>query len=256
MVAENAQPGKPDINKSLRVMSVENDDLLIEAMVPEKRHGLYKYISFRAAAIEHIAAFEVQNAEIVLHSGLSIPVGMDARELSKMIFEPDFKTGHKIDLTSMTGANVKAVWPENMKLRPGMEVADGSIYLGFDGGRDWYMAAKDICGSDKKTSINVSFNQAAAVALSADDHGHKDWKIPSQEILTMAHELLAQDKKGELTARFNFVSIMDYLTTTPYENKGDKIVVYNPTKGTSDWWSKEYTDLRGRLVRSAPRSAP
>lgn len=66
---------------------------------------------------------------------------------------------------------------EAQRCFPGNQMADGSIYLGYHAGKDWFVAAED-ARDERGERLALTFNQAAAYAKKLDVHGHKDWMLP------------------------------------------------------------------------------
>jgi hypothetical protein len=93
----------------------------------------------------------------------------------------------------------------------GNEVSDGTIYAGIspDTGRAMYATPKDASGV-------YDFNQAASYAKTLDAHGHKDWRVPTQNEL----DVLYQNRdKGKLKGTFNETGAYPagwYWSSSPY----------------------------------------
>lgn len=190
-------PSHQNQDSPVKVFSIGDENITVEAMVPSARAGLYAYGAFNAAAIVKVVSFEDKNAQLILHDGTSIPVAMDARELQQKISTADFKAGNRLDLTSVTGAAVEITWPENMT--PGQKAADGSIYLGFHHDLDWYATAREnLYGL--KDHLSLKFKEAAAFAKGLDAHGHSDWQIPNLPLLKKMERL---KNKGSFYGTFS-----------------------------------------------------
>lgn len=232
----------------LRAFSVGDENIIIEAMVPTERTGVYAYLSFNASMIQQIASFEEKNAQMILHNGLAIPVAINPRELQTKVSTVDFKTGNKIDLTSVTGEAVKMTWPENMK--PGQKIEDGSIYVGFHDNLDWYATDKDAFGADGKR-LSLSFKEAAEYVQNLDAHGHRDWQIPTATVLI---EMQKIRNKGNLYASFLVCEeVYDqarYLSSTRPSGSYMQLINFSSGACSNDYASAK-TFLRP--VRPVPR---
>lgn len=90
-----------------------------------------------------------------------------------------------------TEAEAKAI--ENAKI--GEVMPDGTIYAGIspNTGKHMYVTAKD-------SSISMDFNTASEYAKNLDEHGHKDWRLPTKEELNVLFE---NREKGALKETFN-----------------------------------------------------
>lgn len=86
------------------------DELRIEALAPvEGQAGGFRRICFPASLVSYLVEFSKDVSGIVLQGGVTIPVALGFDELKKQVYEPDFRTGHSIDLTLVTGARVGEV---------------------------------------------------------------------------------------------------------------------------------------------------
>jgi len=64
------------------------------------------------------------------------------------------------------------------KLKPGdIYYRDGTVYLGFYGGEDWFVMPKDAMDSEGKR-LSSTFNEAVEYTTKLETHGHKDWRLP------------------------------------------------------------------------------
>jgi CRISPR/Cas system CMR-associated protein Cmr5 small subunit len=228
----------------LRVYSIGDENLLIEAMVPTERQSTYAYLVFNAAMIQQISSFEDKNAQMILHNGTSIPVAMDPRELQEKVSKIDFKSGNKLDLTKVTGEAVKITWPENMV--PGQLAEDGSIYLGFHEDLDWYAADKDAVDQNG-SRLSLKFKEAADYADKLQAHGKADWEVPKSTIL---HEIQKALNKGKFYNTFDTKDDSKYWSSTHYSDGYKAVVRFYDCKEIG---YSETGKIPLRCVRHVPR---
>lgn len=242
---DEIKPVKQNPDYPLRVFPVGDDDMLIEAMKPGKRFGCFDYIAFKVSAIEYISSFEEENAQIVLNSGVAIPVRMDARELKRAIYQPPAKRDDVLDLTAITGEAVNIIWAENMPLKTGMQMADGSYYVGLHEGQHWFTAAADWCDANGQ-KVTGSLTKAFEAAAACRGHGKDDWKLPGLDLMKK------MQNAQELFPLFNNSAGFYWSSTLRQEDPVGTGWLLDMKTGKQDWFGKEYS-AAARFVRSMPR---
>ena len=228
-----------------RVLS--QGERLIEAMEKNDNGKGYSPVIFSISLVERVKALKENISVLILVSGFKIPVALPYAALKQKIYRPDFKTDDAeiLDLTGVTGKAAIICEAENLK--PGDLAADGSIYLGLYGDKDWFVADRDVKESNGRENLVMKFNQAAAYARDLRAHGHDDWILPPG----------ADDPKEPdiLTAMFNNTSVGAFRGT--YDESGNS---------TSGWyWSstmsrnnpsevleKRFDDGYSQLVSGSP----
>lgn len=92
---------------------------------------------------------------------------------------------------------------------------DGAIYAGISPNTNerMYVTAKD-------ASLLMDFNAAAKYAKNLDEHGHKDWRVPTKEELNV---LFQNRNKGALRGTFNTTGLYPVIyyrsSTTDEDNR-------------------------------------
>jgi hypothetical protein len=84
----------------------DDEELLIEALAPVDGRDEYRSIAFRESRIDYLVSFDDKLSGIVLTNGVTIPVVLPFDELKRRIYDNDFDTGGRIDLTLVTGKPV------------------------------------------------------------------------------------------------------------------------------------------------------
>lgn len=177
-MSENKHDIKSEIADGFRVKRKplgNGGDLRVE--VYERRDdNRWCKTRFSVSAIERLCELQDNASVIVLGSGKEIFVRLGIDELEDRLYASSLPLGARIDLADVTGAKVHPI-PE----KPGDIAADGSIYLGVHGGRDWFVAARS-------ANIKMAFNQAAEYARDSHDHGQVDWGVPDVGVLSKMYE--------------------------------------------------------------------
>lgn len=101
----------------------------------------------------------------------------------------------------MTGKRAK-------KLRAGDRMPDGSVYAGIspDTGKPLFAAAAD-------APLRMAFNEAKKYAQKLDLHGHKDWRLPTKDELSVLFKNRASiggfERGGSASAGWYWSSSLD-----------------------------------------------
>lgn len=174
---------------------------LIRAWETETHDGGYRHelVTFPISSIERLKSFGPDHSVLILRSGTNIPVELPYATLERLIYAPDFRDNDLmvLDLRSVTG--VACTPPLLGGGTPGNIMSDGSIYLGEQKGKAWYVTSTDAKNANG-TNLTMNFNQAAQYAEDLKAHGHCDWIVPDREIL----EVMYQNKHiGAFSRTFN-----------------------------------------------------
>ncbi len=90
-----------------KLLSRDSDEeLIIEALAPVEGSAEFRSIAFKESRIDYLFALDDRLSGIVLNNGVTIPVAMPFSELKSRIYDNDFDTGNRIDLTLVTGKPV------------------------------------------------------------------------------------------------------------------------------------------------------
>jgi len=68
---------------------------------------------------------------------------------------------------------------------------DGTIYLGYHRGRDWFTTAED-AQDENGERLTMNFNDASGYTADLEAHGHNDWELANKYILDKMYK--AQNK--------------------------------------------------------------
>ncbi len=110
-------------------------------------------------------------------------------------------------------------------LKAGDKMPDGSIYLGYMRGKDWYVTAEDAQDQNGKR-LRFKFNEACGYARVLHVHSHADWKLPSEEL----------EMEGILTIMYRNASIGAFEGT------------YSPSDGISGFYWSSNVSSDGKAV--------
>jgi hypothetical protein len=84
----------------------------------------------------------------------------------------------------------------------GLRQPDGSIYLGFHNGSDWFVTAED-AKDEKSNNRCMSFKRATQYAHDLRAHNHNDWILPPKDIL---NEMFKNKRVGAFSGTYNEIS--------------------------------------------------
>lgn len=83
----------------------------------------------------------------------------------------------------------------------GQRREDGTIYLGFKKGKDWFATPQDALDNNGNR-LFLNFNQAAQYAMNLEAHGHFDWKMPDADVADLQYDMRKEgDFKGTYCLR-------------------------------------------------------
>lgn len=92
--------------------------------------------------------------------------------------------------------------PVELKSGKDMEVgevrSDGTIYLGYMHDKDWFVSSEDM--RHEGHLLSTMFNEAADVVKDYQVHGHDDWQMPNDNLLSM---MIALRNTGGFKDTFN-----------------------------------------------------
>lgn len=155
-----------------------------------------------------------------------------------------------------TAINAKPPEPEKPAFDPrntniGEKLEDGTIYLGFHNGRDWYATEQDAKDSSGR-KLTMNFNQAADYAKNLNLHGHNDWQVPDKEMLNIMYQNKhtgafrgTYDESGSFTAGY-------YWSSTELRVHSDVAWRQRFVGGHGGWFGTDDA-VSVRCVRSEPR---
>jgi hypothetical protein len=240
-----------------RVLS--QGERLIEAMEKNDNGKGYSPVIFSISLVERVKALKENISVLILVSGFKIPVALPYAALKQKIYRPDFKTDDAeiLDLTGVTGKAAIICEAENLK--PGDLAADGSIYLGLYGDKDWFVADRDVKESNGRENLVMKFNQAAAYARDLRAHGHDDWILPpgadDPKEPNILSEMFNNKNLGAFRGTYNESGDGTYgwyWSSTLQQSDSDRAFEKKFSDGTIDFLSVKHT-LSVRCVRAVPR---
>jgi hypothetical protein len=219
---------------------------LVRALEKNENGKGFSPVTFSLSAVERVKGVDETHSLLILVSGFKIPVALPYAELEQKIYRPDFKTddSETLDLTAVTGKTAQVI--KGVDLKPGDVADDGTIYLGFHTGKDWFV-------TDRDAPLEMTFNAAAKYAENLNIHGHDDWVVPNPNIL---QEMFNNKSVGAFRNTYNEGASghsSDYWSSEPYQNNvSDWAWEQNFKSGKRDWYGN-LTSISVRYARAELR---
>jgi hypothetical protein len=174
-------------DRHMRFISLDQTDLRIEALAPEKNNaGVFHAIHFRASEISYLMEVNDKVSALVLKSNVTIPVALPHQQLDRMIYEPDFRAELVLDLKPVTGKIVKDV-PEladefNTKTKFGLAISailrrgNNNTAIPFDFFEDDIKSYEPVTGTRSKTTtgVKIVFNPSVNPPFGKNESHHLD----------------------------------------------------------------------------------
>lgn len=158
---------------------------LIRVLIANQESKEFNATTFSETEIERVMEIGEDRSALVLRSGIQIPVALSYEQLEQKIYERDFRIdGPVLDLRYVTGEAVKptAANANEAPTEPkvGDKMPDGTVFAGIspDTSKPMYVTATE-------ASLTMTFNKATKYAAQLDAHGHKDWRVPTKDELSV-----------------------------------------------------------------------
>lgn len=151
--------------------------------------GGFRRTGFPVSAIERISELGSASSAIHFRSGAEIKVALAYAALEEKLYMPQ-QPCMLIDLCDVTGEKAAALSPT-----PGQKMPDGTVYICYYGGKDWYTTERDVIDHE-----GFSHTAAALYAKAMRAYGHIDWEVPNDHVL---NEMYLCRNTGSLKGTFN-----------------------------------------------------